>query len=114
MGGVECPRNGCPIASIKQYYDPINVQTHLECEPDCDFLNGPANSTNSGFNCYNTRSTRRETKFCCNIQGAITNLPTCQSSENNQGNGVNHGDRVNPGDGVNRVNRVNRGYGVNH
>lgn len=87
---VECPRKGCPIASIKQYYDPIDVQTHLECEPECDFLNGPADSTNSGFSCYNTTSTRRETKFCCNIQGAITNLPTCQSSENNQGNGVNH------------------------
>merc|ERR1711971_21918 len=47
----ECPRNGCPIASIKQYYGPIDVQTHLECEPEpeCDFLNDPADSTDSGF-----------------------------------------------------------------
>lgn len=122
----ECPRNGCPIASVKQYYDPIDKQTHLECEPECDFLNGPADSPDSGFSCYNTTSTRRETKFCCNVQGSNTNLPTCQSSENNHGNEANHGnrvnrgnevnngDRVNRGNEVNRVNRVNRGYGVNN
>merc|ERR1711990_197385 len=80
---LQCPDPGvgCPIESIEQYFDSPSVQVPYDCQPECDFVDGPVqpNTTKSGFHCTQLQRTKRETKFCCNSQTATTSLPTCQS-----------------------------------
>jgi len=80
---LQCPDPGvgCPIESIEQYFDSPSEQVPYDCQPECDFVNGPVhpNTTKSGFYCTQLQRTKRETKFCCNAQTVTTSLPTCQS-----------------------------------
>jgi len=80
---LQCPDLGvgCPIESVEQYFDSPSMQVPYDCQPECDFVNGPVHpdTTKSGFFCTQLQRNKRETKFCCNAQGVTTTLPTCQS-----------------------------------
>jgi hypothetical protein len=82
---LECPDPGvgCPIESIEQYFDSPSVQVSYDCQPECDFVDGPVDTSKSGFHCIQLQRPKRETKFCCNAQGSPTSLPNCQTRSNN-------------------------------